>query len=77
MSIFRTGRIIITGARDMDQIHAAYNFLNGVFECHARDVLLKRSATTTTTEQKAPVALGGAGGPAPQMVDDDVLDDDD
>ena len=42
MSIFRTGRIIITGARDMEQIEAAYNFLNGVFEKHAPEVLLKQ-----------------------------------
>jgi TATA-box binding protein (TBP) (component of TFIID and TFIIIB) len=32
MSIFRTGRIIITGAREMRQIEAAYNFLNSVFD---------------------------------------------
>jgi hypothetical protein len=43
MSIFRTGRIIITGARDMDQIYSAYNFLNNVFEKHAKDILIKRS----------------------------------
>ena len=42
MSIFRTGRIIITGARDMEQIDAAYKFLNGVFEAHAPQVLLKQ-----------------------------------
>ena len=41
MSIFRTGRIIITGAREMDQINAAYDFLNGVFEAHSSEVLLK------------------------------------
>jgi hypothetical protein len=32
MSIFRTGRIIITGAREMRQIEAAYKFLNSVFD---------------------------------------------
>lgn len=42
MSIFRTGRIIITGARDMEQIDSAYEFLNSVFEKHASDVLIKR-----------------------------------
>ena len=42
MSIFRTGRIIITGAREMDQIQSAYEFLNGVFEAHSSEVLLKR-----------------------------------
>jgi len=42
MSIFRTGKIIITGARTMDQIQAAYVFLNGVFQAHATEVLIKR-----------------------------------
>jgi len=42
MSIFRTGTIIITGARTMEQIHEAYRFLNRVFETHATAVLLKR-----------------------------------
>jgi len=39
MSIFRTGRIIITGARQLKQIRAAYDFLNDVFERHASTVL--------------------------------------
>ena len=39
MSIFRTGRIIITGARKMDQIETAYQFLNGVFDQHHAKVL--------------------------------------
>ena len=39
MSIFRTGRIIITGAREMKQIQAAYRFLNGVLEKHHKTVL--------------------------------------
>jgi len=43
MSIFRTGKIIITGARTMDQIQAAYEFLNGVFREHAATVLIKRA----------------------------------
>lgn len=43
MSIFRTGRIIITGGRDMEQIEAAYLFLNSVFEKHASEVLLKQA----------------------------------
>jgi TATA-box binding protein (TBP) (component of TFIID and TFIIIB) len=43
MSIFRTGKIIITGARTMDQIEAAYVFLNKVFQEHAATVLIKRA----------------------------------
>lgn len=39
MSIFRTGRIIITGARELSQIRIAYDFLNGVFERYAERVL--------------------------------------
>jgi TATA-box binding protein (TBP) (component of TFIID and TFIIIB) len=39
MSIFRTGRIIITGAREIKQIEAAYDFLNKVFDKHHRTVL--------------------------------------
>jgi len=39
MSIFRTGRIIISGAREMKQIHAAYEFLNNVFAKHHKSVL--------------------------------------
>jgi hypothetical protein len=42
LSIFRTGKIIITGARTMDQIHAAYEFLNKVFERHSATVLIRR-----------------------------------
>ena len=39
MSIFRTGRIIITGARELKQIESAYSFLNSVFDKHHRTVL--------------------------------------
>jgi TATA-box binding protein (TBP) (component of TFIID and TFIIIB) len=39
MSIFRTGRIIITGARKIKQIEAAYSFLNKVFDKHEKTVL--------------------------------------
>lgn len=39
MSIFRTGKIIITGARKMGQIETAYAFLNTVFERHQHTVL--------------------------------------
>jgi TATA-box binding protein (TBP) (component of TFIID and TFIIIB) len=54
MSIFRTGRIIITGARQLNQIRAAYDFLNTVFEKHHRAVLYEPTAPvpasiTTTT----------------------------
>lgn len=39
MSIFRTGKIIITGARKMGQIQTAYAFLNEIFTRHQQTVL--------------------------------------
>lgn len=39
MSVFRTGRIIITGARQLEHIQFAYEFLNRVFEKHAAAIL--------------------------------------
>jgi len=39
MSIFRTGKIIITGARTMDQIEETYEFLNRILRAHAPEVL--------------------------------------
>jgi TATA-box binding protein (TBP) (component of TFIID and TFIIIB) len=39
MSIFRTGRIIITGAREMKQIEAAYKYLNNIFDKYHKTVL--------------------------------------
>ena len=41
MSIFQTGKIIITGARYFHQIEAAYRFLNRIFADHADEVLRK------------------------------------
>jgi hypothetical protein len=38
--IFRTGKIIITGARNMKQIETAYDFLNNIFQTHASEVLV-------------------------------------
>jgi TATA-box binding protein (TBP) (component of TFIID and TFIIIB) len=43
MSIFRTGRIIITGAREMKQIEAAYRFLNKVFDKYHKSILYQPS----------------------------------
>jgi len=39
MSIFQTGRIIITGARHMKQIYEAYDFLNMILRKHSHQVL--------------------------------------
>ena len=47
MSIFRTGRIIITGARQIHQIDAAYDFLNRVFDRHQGTVLYSPNTATS------------------------------
>jgi TATA-box binding protein (TBP) (component of TFIID and TFIIIB) len=39
MSVFQTGKIIITGGRYLFQLEEAYNFLNRVLQDHAHDVL--------------------------------------
>lgn len=40
ISIFQTGNIIITGARNMDQINEAYEFINKVFDKHEKEIVL-------------------------------------
>lgn len=39
ISPFSSGKIIITGARDMDQINEAYIFFNEILETHQADIL--------------------------------------
>jgi hypothetical protein len=39
LCIFQDGKIIVTGARTMEQIEEAYHFLNGVLQKHADEVL--------------------------------------
>lgn len=39
MSVFQTGKIIITGGRYLYQLEEAYNFLNKVFRDHADEIL--------------------------------------
>jgi TATA-box binding protein (TBP) (component of TFIID and TFIIIB) len=58
ISPFRTGTVIITGAKNMEQLMDAYDFLNQVFRDHAGHVLRdeletqpkKKLAPATTTE---------------------------
>ncbi len=45
---FRTGKIIITGAKHVEQLEDAYNFMNDVFRTHAEHVLRE------ATEEAAP-----------------------
>jgi TATA-box binding protein (TBP) (component of TFIID and TFIIIB) len=49
---FRTGKIIITGAKHMEQLEDAYKFMNSVFTTHADSVLRDPSPT----DADAPVA---------------------
>lgn len=66
ISIFQTGNIIITGARNMDQINEAYDFINKVFDRHEGEIVLRPAVAAaaapvivqpapakTTTKRKA------------------------
>lgn len=54
ISPFRTGSIIITGARDPEQLSDAYTFMNGVLRDHAAEVLRDEPVEET------PAAAGAA-----------------
>ncbi len=41
---FRTGKIIITGAKHVEQLEDAYNFMNDVFRTHGEHVLREEEA---------------------------------
>ena len=45
MSVFQTGKIIITGGRYLYQLEEAYNFLNAVLQKHAKEILRLPSDT--------------------------------
>ena len=51
ISPFQTGQIIITGARTMDQINEAYEFIKGIFTRHADDILRKVYVLPETHEK--------------------------
>jgi Transcription factor TFIID (or TATA-binding protein, TBP) len=58
---FRTGKIIITGAKQMEQLEDAYAFMNEVFTKHADQVLRELTPADTgaappTTVRKKPAA---------------------
>ena len=56
MSVFQTGKIIITGARYMYQLEEAYKFLNAVLQKHAHEVLRlpSPSEVAASTPETAP-----------------------
>lgn len=45
ISPFSSGKIIITGAREMDQINEAYEFFNEILEAHAQEILFTPQAS--------------------------------
>jgi TATA-box binding protein (TBP) (component of TFIID and TFIIIB) len=45
MSVFQTGKIIVTGGRYLFQLEEAYNFLNKVLQDHAHEILRIPSAS--------------------------------
>jgi TATA-box binding protein (TBP) (component of TFIID and TFIIIB) len=52
MSVFQTGKIIITGGRYMFQLEEAYNFLNRVLQDHAEEVLRLPDTDTAALPEK-------------------------
>lgn len=60
MSVFQTGKIIVTGGRYMYQLEEAYNFLNRVLQKHAHEVLrlpAEEEAEETIVQEQAPVLV--------------------
>jgi len=53
ISPFQTGRIIITGARSLEQIEEAYDFMNVLFQKHANEII--RTVMVSKEETNAPV----------------------
>ena len=58
ISPFQTGQVIITGARTMEQINEAYEFIKGVFTRHADEILRKVYVLPVTTAEPKPVKAG-------------------
>jgi TATA-box binding protein (TBP) (component of TFIID and TFIIIB) len=55
ISPFSSGKIIITGARDMDQINEAYEFFNDILMAHQNDILFVPTAPAAPAAPLAPV----------------------
>ncbi len=54
ISPFQTGQVIITGARTMDQINEAYEFMKALFAKHAEEILRKNYICPTAAEDAQP-----------------------
>ncbi len=61
ISPFQTGQIIITGARTMEQIDEAYEFMKALFREHADDVLRKNYICPTTPTPETSSAKKSSG----------------
>jgi TATA-box binding protein (TBP) (component of TFIID and TFIIIB) len=72
ISPFQTGQIIITGARTMDQINDAYEFMKQVFKDNANEVLRKNyicpDAPGTTAETPTSKSSGWIHHPSPRNI---------
>jgi hypothetical protein len=53
ISPFQTGRVIITGARSIEQIDEAYHFMNQIFKKHATEII--RVSVVQAKAETAPV----------------------
>ena len=53
ISAFQSGSVIITGARNIDQIKTAYKFINKIFKDNY-DLLKKQNAPFLEIEDKTP-----------------------
>lgn len=73
ISPFQTGQVIITGARTMDQINEAYEFIKEVFTDHADEILRKvyvlpGAPATETKPVKTSTRTGWIAHPCPRNV---------
>ena len=55
MSVFQTGKIIVTGGRYLFQLEEAYHFLNKVLQKHASEILRIPDATESVEERASEV----------------------
>jgi len=53
ISPFSSGKIIITGAREMDQINEAYEFFNAILETHDKEILFVPPPVETVAKNKS------------------------
>ena len=72
ISPFQTGRIIITGARSLDQINEAYAFMNQIFIKHAAEIirvaLVAPKTETTAPANSAKARSGWVPHPSPRNI---------